>query len=156
MATWSNREASNVLVLDSNIIHRQCPSRALIPMEQARLVVLSAPLRGLELEFNPDQRRQHWTLGSSSRADFVIADSTLHATHLSIEVCGGEWLVSSHPDCWGFYVNDEPVETAVIEHGDRLRVGRHELVFVGSKPAARHQESETEGRGWWRWFRRAS
>ena len=156
MATWSSREASNVLILDSNIVHRKCPRTTLIPTGQARLVVLSAPLRGLELELLPDRRRKHWTLGSSSRADFVIADSTLHATHLSIESCGGEWLVSSHPDCWGFYVNDEPVETAVVEHGDRLRVGRHELIFVGSKPVARAVDVKQDGRSWLRWFRRAS
>ena len=156
MASWTSKETSKILVLENSAVQRSCPQQTLKPVEFARLVVLSTPLRGLELEFKPNKSRSVWILGSGHGADFVISDSTLHATHLYIENSGGDWLVTSHPDCWGFYVNNEPVETAVVEHGDRLRVGRHELVFVGSVPSARQAFVKEVPKRWTRWFKRAS
>ncbi len=155
MAVRTDRDTSNILVLESNALQRSCPSNALQPDEYARFLILSAPLRGKELVLKPGRGRTKWILGSGHGADFVLVDPTLQATHLYIENLSGEWLVTSHPDCWGFHVNNEPVETAVIEHGDRLRVGRFEMIFVGSKPMAVLDDGK-EGSRWRRWFRRAS
>lgn len=152
----TDRDTSNILVLENNALTRNCPS-SLQPCEFARFLILSAPLRGKELVLRPLRGRSTWVLGAGRRADFVLADPTLQANHLSIENLDGEWLVTAHPDCWGFYVNGEPVETAVVEHGDRLRVGRHEMVFIGARPIAvldgmeAGKEAEPPRR-WLRWF----
>ena len=156
MASWSGNENTNVLVLDSNALQRSCPQQALQPTEFPRFLVLSTPLRGMELKLKSHKSKATWILGSGFGADFTIADSTLHASHLYIEFVSGDWFVTCHPDCWGFHVNGEPVETAVVEHGDRLRVGRHELIFVGAQPVSALEESRDQGRGWLRWFKRAS
>lgn len=152
MASYSEMD-SNVLVLANKSVTRGCPQQALKPMLFARLVVLSAPLRGLEMVFEPRGDKSVWILGSGYGADIVIPDATLHATHLFVERSGQEWLLTSHPDCWGFYVNDEPVETAVVEHGDRICLGRIELVFVGAEVAPAQAGDLTQSRKWWRWFR---
>ena len=112
---------------------------------------LSTPLRGMELVLRPRCRGwRRWVLGTGKGVDFRITDSTLHDTHLIFERQGEDWLVSCPPDCWGFFVNDEPVETAVVEHGDRLRVGRHELVFVGGELGVREQDERAVQPRWWR------
>ncbi|MEZ5507154.1 MAG: FHA domain-containing protein [Gammaproteobacteria bacterium] len=148
---------SKVLVLDEGQLRRECPSRALQPLGLPRLVVLSAPLRGKELVLEPRQSQAIWTLGSGAGADFVILDATLRAIHLFVERVGDDWLLSSHPDCWGFHVNDEPVETAVVEHGDRVVVGRLEMVFVGGQESAEVEPAvSADTRKWWRRFRRVS
>lgn len=160
MVSWTDKDTSNILVLENSAITRNCPSSALQPSEFARFLILSAPLRGKELVLKPLRGRSRWILGAGKGADFSLADPTLQANHLFIERLGVEWLVTSHKDCWGFYVNNEPVETAVIEHGDRLRVGRHEMVFVDARPSVELDEEEIEvkehSRGWLRWFNRAS
>jgi hypothetical protein len=54
-------------------------------------------------------------------------------------------------------VNEEPVETAVVEHGDRIIVGRLEMVFVGGQESAEVEPAVSAGtRKWWRRFRRVS
>lgn len=149
---------SKVLMLDERQLRRECPSRALQAVGLPRLVVLSAPLRGKELVLEPRQSQAIWTLGSGAGADFVILDATLRAIHLFVERIGDDWLLSSHPDCWGFHVNDEPVETAVVEHGDRILVGRLEMVFVGGQQQCAEVLPAASGdtRKWWRRFRKVS
>lgn len=148
---------SKVLVLDKRQLRRECPPGTLRPLALPRLVVLSAPLRGKELILEPRRGQSIWTLGSGVGADFVIADMTLRATHLFVEHAGQDWLLSSHPDCWGFHVNDEPVETAVVEHGDRICVGRLEMVFVGGQQGAEGVPvAGSDTRKWWRLFRSVS
>lgn len=97
-----------------------------------------------------------WFFGSGRGADFTVTDGSLHPSHLIIERTGDEWLVSCHKDCWGFFVNDEPVEMAVIDNGDRLRVGRYELVFVAGQVTEDLSEESVHSSWWLRWFHRAS
>lgn len=147
----------NVLLLDERQLRRECPSRVLQPLGLPRLVVLSAPLRGKELVLEPRRSQAIWTLGSGAGSDFVIVDATLRAIHLYVERVGDDWLLSSHPDCWGFHVNDEPVETAVVEHGDRIVVGRLEMIFVGGQKGDELVPPPAgDTRKWWRRFRRVS
>lgn len=156
MRVQTNKDTANVLMLDNDALPRECPANALQPKEFARFLILSAPLRGKELILTTPRSHGRWVLGSSRDADFVLADPGLLPAHLYIEVLGGEWLVTCHQDCWGFHVNQEPVETVVIEHGDRLKVGRFELLFVGGKPVPELEDSKENPRSWLRWFRRAS
>ena len=157
MSSTLARRASNILLLRKNAPLRTIPNQSLEPAEFPRLVVLSTPLRGMELVLRPYCRGwRRWVLGSGKGVDFRITDSTLHDTHLIIERQGEDWLVSCPPDCWGFFVNDEPLETAVVEHGDRLRVGRHELVFVGGELGVTEQDEKAVQPRWWRRLYRVS
>jgi hypothetical protein len=111
-------------------ITRSFPRLLNQPGEFARFVILSPPLRGLEMVLKPQPRQRHWTLGSATGVDFYIRDPSLLGVHLMIERVDDVWMMTSHEDCWGFRVNNEPVETAVVEHGDRVSVGRFDLVFL--------------------------
>lgn len=95
-----------------------------------RFVILSPPLRGLEMTLQPRLGKQQWTLGSSSGVDFYVRDPSLLDVHLIIEQADCNWMIHCHRKCWGMLVNLEPVQMAVIEDGDRIIVGRFELVFV--------------------------
>ena len=100
-----------------------------------RFVILSPPLRGLEMTLqdqHPIQKpiKKQWSLGSSSGVDFYIRDQSLLDIHLLIERFDEGLMLTCNPRCWGFLVNLEPMQTAIIEHGDRVIVGRFELVFV--------------------------
>lgn len=152
----SSTTSDNVVVLNKTSAVRSCPQGSLQPAEFARFVVLSTPLRGLELVLKPKRGQLRWYFGSGKGADFTVTDGTLHPSHLIIERIGDEWLVSCHKDCWGFFVNDEPVETAVIDSGDRLRVGRHELVFVAGQVTNELSDEDSHSSWWSRWFHRAS
>ena len=92
MSSTLARRASNILLLRKNAPLRTIPNQSLEPAEFPRLVVLSTPLRGMELVLRPYCRGwRRWVLGSGKGVDFRITDSTLHDTHLIIERQGEDW-----------------------------------------------------------------
>lgn len=112
------------------LVHHHAQTESAKPCEFARLIMLSPPLRGLEMVMTPNHGQTSWTLGSSSGVDFYVRDPSLAGHHLTIEQMDDLWMITTSPGSEGCIVNGEPVETAVIEDGDRLLVGRFELVFL--------------------------
>ena len=103
--------------------------------EYARLIMLSAPFRGLEMVLRPHHGQRNWTLGSTHGVDFYLHDPRLLDCHLNIEFLDDLWMITTHPDSGGCIVNGEPVETAVVEHEDRITIGDFDFVFLeGSAP----------------------
>lgn len=74
-------------------------------------------------------------MGSATGVDFYIRDPSLQGNHINITFDDGLWMISAHPGCHSCIVNGEPMETAVIEDGDRLLVGRFDMIFRESLPA---------------------
>lgn len=96
-------------------------------MDAPCLVVTSAPIRGQGFSL---KNTGEWTLGHDSRAQLRIRDLTIAPLHASIACCDGEWQATSLSREAPFYVNGEPVYEAVLEHRDKLRFGRIELMLL--------------------------
>lgn len=80
------------------------------------------------------------TLGRSTNADFVLDGVLVSRFHCSLSVADGELAVENLSRSNGTLVNGHRIERAVLKKGDRLRVGRIELVVsAGDSP-----EDETE------------
>ena len=76
------------------------------------------------------------TLGRSTNADFVIDAMLVSRFHCSLSVADGELAVENLSRSNGTFVNGDRIERAVLKAGDRLRVGRIELVVsAGDAPA---------------------
>ncbi|RLU01290.1 FHA domain-containing protein [Ketobacter sp.] len=100
------------------------------PCEYARLIMLSAPFRGLEMVLRPHHGQRNWTLGSTTGVDFYLRHPSLLDCHLNIEHLDDLWMITTHPDSGGCIVNGEPVGTAVLENGDRIAIGAFDFVFL--------------------------
>ena len=74
------------------------------------------------------------TLGRSTNADFVLDALLVSRFHCSLSVADGELAVENLSRSNGTFVNDERIERAVLKAGDRLRVGRVELVVSTGDP----------------------
>ena len=75
------------------------------------------------------------TLGRSTNADFVLDAVLVSRFHCSLSVADGGLAVENLSRSNGTFVNDGRVERAVLKAGDRLRVGRIELVVsAGDAP----------------------
>ena len=75
------------------------------------------------------------TLGRSTNADFVLDGVLVSRFHCSLFVADGELAVENLSRSNGTFVNGSRVERAVLKAGDRLRVGRTELVVsTGDAP----------------------
>lgn len=68
------------------------------------------------------------TLGRSTNADFVLDAVLVSRFHCSLSVADGELAVENLSRSNGTFVNENRIERAVLKEGDRLRVGRIELV----------------------------
>ena len=68
------------------------------------------------------------TLGRSTSADFVVEGVLVSRFHCALSVVDGALEVENLSRSNGTFVNESRVERAVLKEGDRLRVGRVELV----------------------------
>ena len=69
------------------------------------------------------------TIGRSTGADFIVDAALVSRVHCRLSALpSGELEVHDLDSTNGTYVNDARVETARLSPGDRLRVGRVELV----------------------------
>ena len=69
------------------------------------------------------------TLGRGPRADFVLDAALVSRTHCRLVVLDNELIVENLGSTNGTFINDRLVERATLKTGDRLRVGRVELVI---------------------------
>ena len=69
------------------------------------------------------------TIGRSTGADFIVDAALVSRVHCRLSaLADGELEVKDLDSTNGTYVNDARVETARLSSGDRLKVGRVELV----------------------------
>ena len=89
---------------------------------QAESAVEGGPYR---FRITPGRAR---TLGRSTNADFVLDGVLVSRFHCSLSVADGELAVENLSRSNGTFVNGRRIDRAVLKDGDRLRVGRIELV----------------------------
>jgi pSer/pThr/pTyr-binding forkhead associated (FHA) protein len=71
------------------------------------------------------------TIGRSTGADFIVDAALVSRVHCRLSALpGGELEVHDLESTNGTFINDTRVETGRIAPGDRLRVGRVELVAM--------------------------
>ena len=69
------------------------------------------------------------TIGRSTGADFIVDAALVSRVHCRLSALpGGELEVKDLDSTNGTYVNGARVETARLSSGDRLKVGRVEMV----------------------------
>ena len=71
------------------------------------------------------------TIGRATGADFIVDAALVSRLHCRvIALAGGELEIKDLESTNGTYVNGERVETARLAPGDRVQVGRIELVAL--------------------------
>jgi pSer/pThr/pTyr-binding forkhead associated (FHA) protein len=69
------------------------------------------------------------TVGRATRADFIVDVALVSRLHCRLSAEGDRLEVVDLSSTNGTYVNDKRVQRAVLASGDRLRVGRLELII---------------------------
>lgn len=71
------------------------------------------------------------TIGRATGADFIVDAALVSRVHCRVSaLAGGELEITDLESTNGTYVNGERIETARLAPGDRLQVGRIELVAL--------------------------
>jgi Nif-specific regulatory protein len=94
---------------------------------QPRLAAISGKLKGGI--FTVDE--PSLVIGRETAASLCIADASVSRRHSVIENKGDDGFVISDLDSLnGTFVNDVPVKTRRLEHGDRVRIGDSQFLFL--------------------------
>ena len=71
------------------------------------------------------------TMGRAIGADFIIEAALVSRVHCRVEITpGGDLEVRDLDSTNGTFVNDERIDIAHLKTGDRLRIGRVELIAL--------------------------
>ncbi|NNG08037.1 MAG: FHA domain-containing protein [Desulfobacteraceae bacterium] len=102
----------------------------------------------LILEFNQEVLRDYpvrsrsITIGRQEDNTIVLDNPRVSGYHARIDRAGFDYILTDLQSTNGTFVNNENVVSQKLLHGDRIRIGEHILLFVGTEKAK--VEAETE------------
>lgn len=70
-----------------------------------------------------------FTIGRASSNDLILQDAKVSRQHAVLRHAGGRWRLEDANSAGGVFVNQQPVRSAVLSHGDRIRIGSSEFIF---------------------------
>lgn len=90
------------------------------------LSVIGGPSKGLAHQFS----KPRISIGRAGGADIEIDDPEVSVLHCAVAVNEGRIRLYDLDSTSGTYVNDEPIETADLEHLSEFRVGSSLLLVM--------------------------
>jgi Nif-specific regulatory protein len=93
---------------------------------QARLLAVSGLLRGTMRTLV----RGEISIGRDGSNDVCLADDAVSGKHCKIQQSAGGYEILDMDSHNGTFVNGIPIRRRAVEHGDTIRVGESELVFL--------------------------
>ena len=93
---------------------------------------ISAGLHGQRFFLRPGRQ----TLGRRGDNDIVIDDLSVSASHAWIINQQGHHVIMNTLSTNGTFVNDRRTHETTLKHGDRIRLGQAEFVFLTREPGA--------------------
>jgi succinoglycan biosynthesis transport protein ExoP len=107
-----------------------------------KLVIASGPKKGAVLQLNQSEL----TIGRDIQTGLCIADNSISRKQCIIKADRGTYLISDCNSLNGSFVNDVAIREKVLQHGDLIRLGSTELVFLEEEDDAalanRSQDSQ--------------
>lgn len=94
---------------------------------QPRLAAISGRLKGAIFSINDTGGT---VIGRDTAASLCIAESAVSRRHSIVEKKDDSYVVTDLDSLNGTFVNDVPVKTRVLQHGDRLRIGESQFLFL--------------------------
>ncbi len=93
---------------------------------QPRLTAISGKLKGAVFKLSDETL----VIGRETTASLCIADASVSRRHSIIDKNEDGFVITDLESLNGTFVNDVPVRTRKLEHGDRVRIGESQFVFL--------------------------
>ena len=94
-----------------------------------KLLVNPSSAAAWEIQLKPGPNR----LGRGEANDFTLTDPGVSGSHCEILVAEQSVLIRDLGSTNGTYVNRAPVREAMLREGDRIHLGRVEMIYAGEK-----------------------
>ncbi len=105
-----------------------------------RLAAVSGKLKGAIFAINEETL----VIGRETAANLCIADASVSRRHSKIEKKDEGFVISDLESLNGTFVNDVPVKTRLLEHGDRVRIGDSQFLFLTHDHEATSKSSDVK------------
>ena len=102
----------------------------------------------LILEFNQEVlkdfpvRGRSITIGRHEDNTIVLDNPRVSSYHARIDKTGSDYVLTDLQSTNGTFMNNENVVSRRLQHGDRIRIGEHLLLFVGTEKSKVEAERE--------------
>jgi Nif-specific regulatory protein len=93
---------------------------------EPRLSAISGKLKGGLFTISDDA----FVIGRESAASLCVADASVSRRHSLIEKKAEGYTITDLESLNGTFVNDVPVRSRKLEHGDRVRIGESQFLFL--------------------------
>jgi two-component system, NtrC family, response regulator HydG len=103
-----------------------------------RLAAISGKLKGAIFNIDGDAL----VIGRETAANLCIADASVSRRHSKIDKKEAGYVITDLESLNGTFVNDVPVRSRVLEHGDRVRIGDSQFLFLAHDGAVSSKSSE--------------
>ena len=103
-----------------------------------RLAAISGKLKGAIFALNEETL----VIGRETAANLCIADASVSRRHSKIEKKESGFVISDLESLNGTFVNDLPVRSRLLEHGDRVRIGDSQFLFLTQEGEAPSKSSD--------------
>ena len=104
----------------------------------ARLAAISGKLKGAIF----DLHEEALIIGRETAAHVCLADAAVSRRHSKIEKKDDDFLITDLESLNGTFVNNVPVRSRVLEHGDRVRIGESQFLFLTHEGESASKSSE--------------
>jgi transcriptional regulator with GAF, ATPase, and Fis domain len=105
-----------------------------------RLAAISGKLKGAIFTLNEEEL----VIGRETAADLCIADASVSRRHSKIEKKDTGFVITDLESLNGTFINDVPIKTRLLEHGDRVRIGDSQFLFFMHEGEATAKSSEVK------------
>lgn len=104
----------------------------------ARLAAISGKLKGAVFTLNEDPL----IIGRETAANVCVADASVSRRHSKIEKRDDTFVITDLESLNGTFINNVPVRSRVLEHGDHVRIGESQFLFLTAEGEASSKSSE--------------
>ena len=103
-----------------------------------RLAAISGKLKGAIFAIDEETL----VIGRETAANLCIADASVSRRHSKIEKKEDGFVITDLESLNGTFVNDLPVKSRLLEHGDRVRIGDSQFLFLTHEGDAMSKSSD--------------
>lgn len=103
-----------------------------------RLAAISGKLKGAIFALNEESL----VIGRETAANLCIADASVSRRHSQIEKKESGFVLTDLESLNGTFVNDVPIKSRLLEHGDRVRIGDSQFLFLMHEGDATSKSSD--------------
>src|ERR1051325_10104125 len=103
-----------------------------------RLAAISGKLKGAVFAIDDDAL----VIGRETAANLCLADASVSRRHSKIDKKDQGFVITDLESLNGTFINDVPIKTRLLEHGDRVRIGESQFLFLTHEGEATSKSSD--------------